>query len=318
MGGHPRPAAARRGLTHQAVKVPVIVVDWWFVIVPEDSGKKTERPWTFKSLHPLPVVAVRLMRLIASDEVMFQRVADLIRSDVSFSAEVLRVANSPLIGRREEIRGIMHAIALLGLERLKGLVMTVALRNFLAPTLHMPALLRCWRHSLACAAIAEELAVANFLERDRHYTLGLLHDLGRLAIAATYPADYAHLLEEADLAAPGEARLLERERERFGTDHAQVGQWLAEDWGFPPEYRDAAGTHHEQHPDVEFTSRTAIHLSCRIADVLGFQVAGPAPVETLDEIKAQYKHCSWDRVKPEPQLLLAVASRVNALECSLL
>lgn len=258
------------------------------------------------------------MRLMATDDVIFQRVADLIRADVSFSAEVLRVANSPLIGHREEIRGIMHAMALLGLDRLKGLVMTVALRNFLAPTLHVPALLRCWRHSLACAAVAEELAVANWMDRDRHYTAGLLHDLGRLALAATYPQDYAHLLEESDEIPAGDVALRERERARFGADHAQVGQWLAEDWGFPAEYGCITGGHHEAPAGGSFDLLTGIQVSCAIANTLGFQAAGSASAVSRDELRANYPSCSWERVKPEADLALAVAGRVNALECSLL
>lgn len=286
--------------------------------LPQPRTKSTERPWTIKSLQPLPVIAVRLMRLMATDDIIFQRVADLIRADVSFSAEVLRVANSPLIGRREEIRGIMHAMALLGLDRLKGLVMTVALRNFLAPALHVPALLRCWRHSLACAAVAEELAVANWMDKDRHYTAGLLHDLGRLALAATYPDDYTRLLEESDGIPAGDVVLRERERARFGADHAQVGQWLAEDWGFPPEYHGITGDHHEAQAGGSFDLLSGIQVSCTIANALGFQAAGSPSTVTWDDLKSNYPGCSWERVKPESDLALAVAGRVNALECSLL
>ena len=161
------------------------------------------------------------MRLMATDDVIFQRVADLIRADVTFTAEVLRVANSPLIGRRDEIRGIMHAMAVLGLERLKGLVMTVALRNFLAPGLHVPALLRCWRHSLACAAVAEELAVANWLDKDRQYT-------SRVAARPGPAGDGGHVpgrLRGDCWRKPSRRRqakpaCCERERARFGADHA--------------------------------------------------------------------------------------------------
>ena len=86
------------------------------------------------------------MRMVSTDEVVFRRVAELIRVDPAFSAEVLRVANSPLLGCRQEVRGILNALAILGLDRLKGLVMTVALRNFLSAALDVPVLLRCWRH----------------------------------------------------------------------------------------------------------------------------------------------------------------------------
>jgi putative nucleotidyltransferase with HDIG domain len=286
--------------------------------VSEPAAPKADRPWAVKSLQPLPVIAVRLMRMMATDDVVFQRVADLIRSDVSFSAEVLRVANSPLIGHREEIRGIMHAMALMGLDRLKGLVMTVALRNFLAPALHMPGLLRCWRHSLAAAAVAEELAIANWMDKDRLYTAALLHDLGRLAVVASHPDDYVRLLEEAEAIPAGSPAVRELERKRFGADHQQVGQWLSEDWGFPQEYQAITGRHHDLPAAEGFDVLTGIQLSCRIAHMLGFQAAGSTPALLWDELKECFPGCSWDRVKPEQDLAIAVAGRVNALECSLL
>jgi putative nucleotidyltransferase with HDIG domain len=271
-----------------------------------------------KSLYPLPVIAVRLMRLVSTDDVIFRRAADLIRADAAFSAEVMRLANSPLLGCRESVHGVLHAMAILGLDRLKGLVMTVALRNLLSSTLQVPVLLRCWRHTLASALVCEELATACWLDKDKLYTAGLMHDLGRLALLATYPEDYAQLLKIADEAESGEFDLLSGERDRFDADHTQVGSWLAEDWGFPSEYREITGHHHEPPRGGRFDLHTAVHLGCRIADMLGFQVAGPAPLVGFDELKVGFPACSWERVKPEHGLLHEIAGRINALECSLL
>ncbi len=276
------------------------------------------RSWAVKSLNPLPVIAVRLMRLVASDDVVFRRAAGLIQADPAFTAEVMRLANSPIVGCRENVHGVLHAIAVLGLDRLKGLVMTVALRNLLASTLHIPALLRCWRHTVASALVCEELAGACWLEKDKLYTAGMMHDLGRLAILATYPDDYAHLLDQADEAPPGEFDLLAGERARFGADHTEVGAWLAEEWGFPSEYRDIAAHHHDVPPaGARFDVDVAVHLACRIADALGFQVAGPPAAAGFAEFQEDFPTCEWERVKPQDELLVEVAGRLNALECSL-
>jgi putative nucleotidyltransferase with HDIG domain len=282
------------------------------------AGNRASRPWAVKNLQPLPAIAVRLMRLVSTDDVVFQRVADLIRVDPAFSAEVMRLANSPLLGCRDGAHGIMHALAILGLDRLKGLVMTVALRNFLSSALEDPLLLRCWRHSLASAVLCEELASASMLPKDRCYTAALLHDLGRLALLATYPQDYAELLREADECDLRESDLLERERDRFDADHTEVGAWLAEDWQFPAEYVEVTRHHHDTSAPHGFGLLTAVQLSCRIADMLGFQVAGAAPLTSIEELKPQFPGCIWERVRPENDLLLEVASKVNALECSLL
>jgi len=284
----------------------------------EAAATRAGRPWIVKNLRPLPVVAVRLMRLVSTDDVVFRSVADVVRMDVAFSAEVMRLANSPLLGCRGTVHGILHAMAILGLDRIKGLVMTVALRNFLASALQDPVLTRCWRHSLASALICEELAVACWLDKDKHYTAGLMHDLGRLALLGTYPEDYARLLEDADTLDSEGFDLLESERDRFEADHAQVGSWLAEDWDFPAEYREITGGHHRRPAGGRFDLLTTVHLGCRIADMLGFQVAGPAPLISLDELKPQFPGCAWDRMKSDHELFVTIAGKINALECSLL
>jgi len=264
------------------------------------------------------MVAVRLMQVVAGDEIVFRRVADLIRSDPAFSAEVMKLANSPLLGCREKISGVLHALAILGLDRLKGLVMTVALRNFLSSALQVPVLLRCWRHSLACALLSEDLALASWLDKDRYYTAGLLHDLGRLALLATYPDEYARLLEEADAAEPGAFDLCLAEQVAFGADHCVVGRWLVGDWHFPAEFLDVTSDHHAKPPGRELDVLTAVHLGCRIADMLGFQVAGPAALVSFDDLKNEFPQCYWARLKQEGELLIAIAGKINALECSLL
>ena len=50
-------------------------------------------------------------------------VSQLIRSDAVFAAEVLRLANSAMLGLRYEVMSIMHAISVLGMDRLQSLVM---------------------------------------------------------------------------------------------------------------------------------------------------------------------------------------------------
>src|SRR5437016_13440930 len=92
------------------------------------------QPWALKNLPPFRPVAVKLLRLTAQDDVPLNRIQAVLRTDVAFSAEVLRLANSALIGSRNVAGNVAHAVALLGLEPLKGLSMTIAMRAFLSKT----------------------------------------------------------------------------------------------------------------------------------------------------------------------------------------
>jgi HD-like signal output (HDOD) protein len=87
-----------------------------------------------------------------------------------------------------------------------------------------------WRHNLACALIADQLASVGFLDRDVAYTSGVMHDIGRLALAVIRPKEYSLLLG----AHSGSQRAsLNAERELFGWDHCEAGRQLIADWKLP-------------------------------------------------------------------------------------
>ena len=64
------------------------------------------------------------------DDLGIDDTAELIKADAALSADVLRLANSPLFGLRQRAAGILHAVALLGLSRVMTLVMTAAMQSF--------------------------------------------------------------------------------------------------------------------------------------------------------------------------------------------
>jgi len=272
------------------------------------------KTWVLKQLgqlQPFPPVVTQLMGVVSVEEVPFKRIAELIRSDAAVAAEVLRLANSPMLYCRRQINSILHAVAILGLERLRGLIMTMALRNFLSPALQVPALLRCWRHNLACALLCEELSGAYFLSKDPSYTAGFLHDIGRLALLASFPAQYAQML---GLAALHRLDVRECEQGAFGLDHCVAGSWLVEEWQFPVEFREFTGRHHDPPDDHQFDMTALVQLACRTADALGFDVAGLGCHGDPEELPESARH----RFPSDTDLMLAIAEKINALECSLL
>src|SRR5262245_32438294 len=122
-------------------------------------------------------VALKLLKLVSNDDVEFGAVANLLSSDPAFSAEVLALANSPLYANSCPTTSLTRAIVVLGLERTRSLTLTVAMQAFVANVQMTPELQRSWRHSVACALAAEELAPLYGLSTDHCYTAGLMHDL---------------------------------------------------------------------------------------------------------------------------------------------
>lgn len=235
---------------------------------PENGADAAERPWAIRSLPPFPAVALQLMSLLDDAEAPMRQVVNLLRVDPALSAEMLRVANSALYGLSGEIANVSHAVVVLGTDSVKRLALTVALGRFSSRFLRHEGLRTCWDHSVACGMIAERLAELLNQPKDRAYTAGLLHDIGRLALLACHPSEYDKLLAAAR---ENDCDELECERERFDIDHCAAGEWLARHWNLPADIVGAIATHHDREPD-DASIESLVAASTRIADALGFQV----------------------------------------------
>lgn len=267
---------------------------------------------TWENLPPFHPVAVRLMRMLSRDNVSLGEVADAIRSDAAFASELLRLANSPLFGFRREITGVIQAVGLLGLGRVQALALTVALRRFTGEPTQSLAAKVCWRHNLACAIVAEDLAVAAMSPADTAYTAGLVHDIGRLALLAASPQTLAAILESAD----SEPRMLcQLERHAFGLDHCDVGSALMEHWGFPKLFQEIAETHHSPLSGARLDLKDLIKVACRTADALGFQVAGRAPALDIQRLLSSLPLPARSRLAAGADEMRAeIATRINSFE----
>lgn len=272
-------------------------------------------PPALKDLPPFPPVAARLMHIVSREEPSFRDLANLIRADVAFSAEVLRLANSSLFSFRYEIVDIPHAIAVLGLNRLIGMVMTVAMRKSLLGSRQSKALTCCWRHSLACALGTELLAEASLVDKGLGYTAGLLHDIGMLALVACNSDAYAELLGSNDDA----AALRQCEQELLDLDHCEAGRWLLEDWELPMEFRQVAARHHDppREDDLEITD--LVRKGCQMAGMAGFTVCGEAPPWDAEAPLEWLREAARDRYREAFEALpLAIAAKINSFDCDFL
>ncbi len=258
------------------------------------------------------------MRLVSEDEGSFsyKDVADLIRADVGFSVEVLRLANSPVFGFRYEIRDIPHAIAVLGINRLRAITTTLAMKEILMKSRRSDAVQRSWRHNLATALACEIIAGAFWIESGLGYTAGLLHDVGLLALVAANTDTYAGLINSA---VPEIEDFLRRERELVGINHCQAGHWLLTDWDLPEEFRVVAANHHGQLDEAESDVVRLVSIGCTAATMAGF------PVTTHETVwqPEQVIRLLPEKVQPRYREKLAdfpleVATKINSFDCDFL
>ncbi|MGH9607707.1 MAG: HDOD domain-containing protein [Terracidiphilus sp.] len=279
------------------------------------DGLLVSMPWAHLRLPPFPQVAVRVMKLANDENVQLHQLCDMISTDPAFAGEVLTIANSMLYAPRFPASSVLQAVAVLGANHLQGLCITVGVRAYMGKNLRFPSLRNLWRHNLAGAMIAQRLAAPGYIGKDTAYTCGILHDIGRFALAVIQPKEYALLLERHQ---GSPESMLEGERDLFGWDHCETGKQLIADWNLPAEFNDAVGGHHAQRrTDGSWNLTELIKVSCLMADAAGFPAFPGCEItaypELLEGLPARERRLFFPEVEP---LAAEIAEGIAAVEAT--
>jgi len=274
---------------------------------------QAQLPWAHLRLPPFPEVAIRVLQLTNNENVQLHQLSELISADAAFSSEVLTIANSLVYAPRYPATTILQAIAVLGANHLQGMCLTVGVRTYLGKSLNHPLIRNAFRHNLACAIIAQELAGSGFMDRDTAYTAGVLHDVGRLALAVIRPNEYAALL--ASHQGSGES-ILPVETELFGCNHCDAGRFLVADWKLPAEFEPVVGDHHVgRREDGAWSMAELIKISCRLADTAGFCAFPGCTTTPFTDLRGELPPRERAAFNPDfEELSLEISKKISALE----
>ena len=114
---------------------------------------------------------------------------------------------------------------------------------------------RCLISAVACRALGGWLQMPN---QEGLFLVGLLQDVGMLALRESFAELYVDLVTQAD---GSHEQLLELERAEFGCDHGEVSGWLAEEWHLPEIYQSCLRFSHElEHPEAPVDLSSFIKL----------------------------------------------------------
>jgi putative nucleotidyltransferase with HDIG domain len=254
-------------------------------------------------LPALPRAATEALAVLNDDDSGPEDCARAISTDQALTARVLRLANSAFYGVPGRVGSVNRAIQVLGKRTLRGALTTAAVSGqFSAIACEGFRFDGFWRHTIGTAIGAEAIARACTLDDETAFTAGVLHDIGRLALAAHFPRETAATLE---LARAQDLPWLEAERIALGTDHAAVGAAIAQHWHFPHAVQAAIAAHHLPRSDSGGPSLAdVIHVADAIVHAL--DIAGE-PTEAVPEIDAQ----TWQRVGLSPEQVLELFQSVE-------
>jgi len=194
-------------------------------------------------LPPLPTAAQEVLSIVADDPKDIIRLEQTIRHDPAMTSQLLKVANCAAYAPRTAIDTVQRAIVYLGFSRVRNIALSLSIFGLFKSKKAMKGLKQeeFWTHAIATATVTRMLA----LELDEEntevsFTAGLLHDIGRIAISACFPEEWADILKYAE---EEDCPLLVAER-RVGLSHSLIGAWLARNWGLPEIYIKTIATHH--------------------------------------------------------------------------
>lgn len=189
----------------------------------------------------LPAPRERALLVLMNPDASLEAYLSVIEGDPSLTAAVLRAANSAMSWPVRPIRDASEGVVRLGTSAVRHLITATVVRSQFA-SIEAAGIDadELWRHVLGCALLSEAQAQDEVVGRQA-FTIGLLHDLGRLAMGAQAPTRYQEVVNAAQNG--GSAR--DAERRLFGITHAEFGQKICERWRLPAEIGEVVGAHHE-------------------------------------------------------------------------
>ena len=240
-------------------------------------------PNVFGRLSRLPALRPSTLKLLSISLDSDSAILDfehVFKSDPVLAADLLIVANSPAFGIRATVQSIRHAIALLGLERVRSLAFAVAIKGYLRTGRWNSAIQIAWRHSVAAAVIAEALGGVEEKPVPLLYTAGLVHDIGRLALFQLSAQKYGEVLSTGF---ENIQEFLKLEQLLFGCGHDDAGAFLAASWRFPVVLCDCIRFHHWDIAAHAGQLFELVGVACRLADSLGFPEVDRADLDQSPE-----------------------------------
>ena len=233
------------------------------------------------SLPSLPAMYTKLVESLDDPEITSRELGEIIAQDVGMSAKILQIANSAFFGLYRYVANPSEAAVYLGIDTIRALTLSTSVFSaFQEAGLNPFFIGQLQQHSMATGMVAHAIAKAENLPKkacDASLVGGLLHDAGKLVLAANCPKEYADVLvlvgKERIASNAAESRI-------FAATHAEIGSYLLWLWGLPDEVCRAVAFHH--HPREAsakaFTAAAAIH----VADALEHERTAVDPVPQMD------------------------------------
>jgi putative nucleotidyltransferase with HDIG domain len=236
-------------------------------------------------LPTLPTVLEQILEMTAADDTSAQDLVEILSTDQSLTANLLRVANSPVYGVPYRIQSVKQAVVLLGFNEVRGIAVGATvfsnLRGIKDSAFDREAF---WRHCFLVAHLTRELYPLSPAPEAKplYYTAGLLHDVGVVVLDQFFQEEFTAIIEavKQDKLEPREA-----ENRFLGADHQEIGAMLLRRWQLPEPLVQVVAAHHTPWEAKELRPlAAALFFANFIAQLLEYPAYVGLPAPELEAI----------------------------------
>jgi putative nucleotidyltransferase with HDIG domain len=239
-------------------------------------------------LPPMPAVVMKALEMTLDPDVSVHNLQLMISKDEALSAKILRIVNSAMYSLRREVSTVSHAVAVLGIETVKSVLMAASVERVFSGSKDLGAKLmsdHSWGTALAARAIARRV---KYEKMEEALVCGLMHDIGKPVLLQNLRTRYTEIISAVY---SGNASFNEMEMLAFGFSHAHVGALLARKWNFPPQLAEAVGFHHDPMSAPNFRQLACIaNLANLFMITLGIGFVKNRALALEKEVSAEYLH----------------------------
>lgn len=228
------------------------------------------------NLPSMPSIVSEALTIIDDPKSNISKLSEVISKDIPITAELLKLVNSAYYGFPTQITSINKAMALLGFSKVKGLIMSVAVRPMMMSSCGKSV----WEHSIKCAVGCELLAKSlGNVDTDEAFIMGLMHDIGK-PVLEIYNKEASK--EITRLVGFGADRLV-AEKMIFGFKHTEMGEQLVKKWKLPNVIASSVRYHHDPQNSDNINMVGCVYVANKIIqDVLKYPILDSDIVEMLD------------------------------------
>lgn len=214
-------------------------------------------------LISVPDTYFKLQEILKAPDTSAAHVAEVVRLDVNLVAKLLRLVNSSIYSFPTKVESVERAVAIIGVEGVSSLALGItAIPMFKDIPPDLMDVRTFWNHSISCAIFSKSIAQAAGFEGEQFFTVGLLHDVGRLLLLKNLPQAYLQVL----LYSRGSfIPLMEAENVILGYSHAHLGKTLLKKWDCPEKLITLVGAHHSPEEGSNSKEAAIIQLADNMA-----------------------------------------------------